>query len=395
MYITTSVPRTNDSGEIFQLQNSANKLAGLQRYETVSQPTYLSRWEQACFKYLFPGAFDASIDVGELQLLGTFGFSILLNIVSVHLNVFGGHTATGITSTDVAAMAVFIFEYVVVVSTFLLALLIAGEAWWTRKLSTDTAVDLVEVTQQVSGFSALKIVRLVSPQLVTGWIFPLFQNARSTAELARGACLAFGWLVCVGFSCLAVVLKVSQVGFVTKIALTEWTFSQFLLLFGLVLNLAKVDASYDTEMASLLRSLHCHFAGPGGPASLNEKSEGLYSKFLKFVGVERPKSFEYFEAIFDEHFGTEMESCDADKIRRFINFLAFLLKLDCQLLSRLLHMIRSPLSMYVAARADFQSAVTVEDVECAIRRADPCGSYIKSGEELSPDAFFLFFRCTV
>ena len=386
-----------------QVPHAHRRMAHLTKLSGRNAPPYIiPEYEQACFKYIFREAFDAGIDVEELQALGTLIGSMVVNIVVVSLNVFQTDAATesDVLTTQIAAQVVFIAEFSIVIGMTLCALMVIVEVLFTKQVSTDTAVDFVDLTSLVGTFSVFQVVNVVSPTVVINRILPLYTQARGPLGYLRAGVTTIIWLMLCLLACLAVVLKVSQVGFTGTVHITDWTTAQFLKMFGLFLNLAKVDKSYDAELSTLLKSLHQHYYGPGGPDSLDRKSEGWYSRLMDFLDIDRSNTYEYFEAVFNHHFGEEdpEDLTFRERCRKAINFGAFISKLNTSFLARYLQMIQSPLPPYASQREEFhhyriEAHNNLEGMEAVIKQADPEGDDIADMAFFDPHLFRLTYAC--
>ena len=373
---------------------------------------FITAWQQTCLKYIFPGAFEERIDFMELVAIAILFGSVILNIVMVSINVFGTQVDSEVSSIRVTGNVIFIFELVIVYILFVCLVCVVIHGLIRKRVGTNFVVDVVDLAKSVAAFSVLKSVRVVSVSFIQENLVPRFTHAVSCFDYFKAFLAVAVWLVMVVVTGGAVLIKVSQVYFTGVIPVQEWTLQQVILIIGLVSNLAKVDTSYAAETEALLSAVHKHYCGPGGPDSLNPTEEGLYSKVLTRIGVERP-SFEFFESVFEYHFGQldnkrmqhRRRSASAEEAYRSskryrslkaFNFMAFVLHIDNQSLRRYLQMVDSPLKFYADGRKAFSACVYDRDIpgmEMMLWRSDPEYELTLVRGERFPNTFRLTFTC--
>ena len=358
-------------------------------------------WNQAAFKYVFNDAFDTALDVGELQALSALIAGVVINVVVVTYNIFNVPPSNFI-STTIAAHIVFFSEFIFVGLAFIIMFATIVHTLFKNKITTGFAVDVVDMARFVGEFSSLQTIRLVSPVVVVGFVLPYITEARTTREYVRGIFVVLAWAIAVVLAGLCVVIKTSQVSFSAQAPLTGWTVQNYLVMVGLMLNLAKVDSSYDAVSVALLESVHRHFIGPGQiVVSKADKSRSLFSKAMKFIGVERDAIFTFFGTVFNYHFGTDNTLTDADlsfseRMRKTLNFMSFVAKLDNRMLERFLEMVESPMYHYQVGRrmfAESHASGDVSGMEMAVWLCDPLGDEAFKMEAKFPDAFGIVFEC--
>jgi hypothetical protein len=233
------------------------------------------------------------------------------------------------------------------------------------------------------------------------YILPFFTEARTTKEYLRAVFVLLAWCGGVLASALCLVLKVSQVSFAGSTPVSAWTFTNFAVMFGLLLNLAKVDSSYDAVSGALLEAIHKHYIGPGNVlVSKTDKSRSLFAKVMKLAGIERDALFTFFGTVFNYHFGentlNEVDMPLKHRLRKTANFMSFVAKLDNRMLERFLEMVESPMLHYQVGRRVFQESLRDGDVsgmEMAVWLCDPLSDEAYNMARKYPHAFHITYQC--
>lgn len=363
-------------------------------------------WNQSCFKYVFHDAFEETLDWGEIQALAALVVSMGINVTVVVLNVFVNTPQFHWASTQIAAQLVFIVEFALVMIMFAFLVIAIIQAILTNRANTGFAVDCVQIARFVGEFSALQVVRLVSPIVVVDGVLPFIIEARTTKDYIKAFAVIFAWCAGCFLAALTVVIKVSQVMFVNEgDLLISWTATQFMVILGLVLNLTKIDRSYDSVTESLLECVHKHYIGPGELVEHEDDiSRTIYAALLRCLDIDRSASFTFFSSVFNYHFGDNndegvvaAELTWQERAAKVLNFMSFIAKLDNRLLQRYLEMVDSPQYHYVYGRQMFSKCLAEGDVsgmEMAVWLCDPFSDEVYRLYKKYPDAFKVMFNCT-
>jgi hypothetical protein len=361
-------------------------------------------WDQACFKYLFHGAFESSIDPGELQVLVSLIVALIINVVVVALNVFQSERNLDKPSMQIAANIVFTGEFVLINGILLMLLIMILQCAIQRRFTTGFAINIFELFSTGGNFSTLQIVRLFSPVVILNWLLPMAQTARTKRDWAKFIFFIVVWLVGCVLAVLTVLLKVTQVGFVATNDLGAWTFSEYLLVLGLVLNIAKVDTSYDAVNISLLQTIHDHYTGPPMiNLERRHRGPGWFYYMNTAVGIDRTRLYAFFSTVFDYHFGEENDGLAdeetmtvGERVGKMLNFLSFVAQLDNSMLERLLDMQRSPMHHFEVGRQMFQQALEEGDIcgmEFAVSMCDPLSDTVHRLRRKFPKSFHVVLEC--
>ena len=355
-------------------------------------------WDQFVVEYLFPEAFEDDIDYAEFFALAMQFGTMLLNIVMVGINVFSNDIDNPSYTIRVLSFAVFIAELAVVWLSFLLFIVVALDGLCQASVGTNYVVDLVDLSTFTGAFSAFKVIAYASPSRMIKMLGARWQTAYGCCDYLAIVGLIFWWLIGFAFATAVLVLKVTQVDFAFNKELPDWTWMEFIQLFGLANNLSGIDLSYSALTGALFDALHNHYCGPGGPISPSTSREGLFTRMKKGLGLENAsRSYEFIECIFDYNFKFS-RSTSLEKAAHSFNFMSFLLRLDATKLRQLLQMTRSPLDYYSSERRQFDKALKADDEEGmldALRRADPLSrevSGVGKGHKLLP-RFHLYYTC--
>ena len=352
---------------------------------------HVSPFDQACMKYIFASSFSEDLEFEDFAAIVVLGVSMLINLASVVSNVVTA--ASGGQST--LSTIVFSVECFVVYANFSLLIAVAIDTIRNEKYGCDTAADALFLCNNVTSFSVLRLLSYASPSAASRVILQQLHNARDWQDRLAVAYVILKLLAAFAIAIAAVVLKLPQV-FFTALPVSQWTASQWLQLIGLVLNLSKIDRSYETETKILLGAVHQHYMPPGGPKDRDDRELGLYSKLLQTFHIEEELTFEVFEVIFDFHFGVNFVDNVEGKKMKFWNFLAFLIQLDNDKLRKYLQMTQSMAPHFESGRKAFQAAVLEQDalaMDLALWRTDPTQDCVIDLEEAHPELFRTVYTC--
>ncbi|PWV02526.1 hypothetical protein C4B63_2g153 [Trypanosoma cruzi] len=372
-----------------------------QRYlREINRPHTISLWDQACVGHLFPGMFEGTIDAIELFHILKMLVMIAINSVTVAVNVFYG--TTSVSSLEWAkpmSRVVFIIEFLVVYFFFFFLIVVMLHAIAYGNVGANLAGDIAALSERITSFSSLRVVAIVSPDFAINNIFPIVQNAVSVSEYLRAALFFVLWLCACVLAMAAVVLKVTQIEFASTLSISSWTFGEFIQLVGLTMNLARVNDSYETETQVLLDAVHRHFCSPGMPKDSFNRVECLYTRLCDYLSLPRPKKYEFFDAIFDYHFKLAQEQKNIPlpmKLRKMLNYLAFILRTDNAVLRRLLQMSQSPLPFFQMGRDAFFQCFNENDelgMLVAVWRSDPASLPVKLFGMENKGVFNITYKC--
>ncbi|EKF31772.1 hypothetical protein MOQ_004388 [Trypanosoma cruzi marinkellei] len=372
-----------------------------QRYlREINRPHNISLWDQACVGHLFPGMFEGTIDAMELFHLLKMLVMVVINSATVAINVF--HETTSVSSlewTKPMSRVVFLIEFLVVYFFLLFLIVVILHAIACGNVGANLAGDIAALSEKITSFSALRVVAIVSPSFAINNIFPIIQNAMSVSEYLRAAFFFVLWLCACVLATAAVVLKVTQIEFASTLSISSWTIGEFIRLVGLTMNLARVNDSYETETQLLLDAVHRHFCSPGMPKVSFNRVECLYTRICDHLSLPRPKKYEYFDAIFEYHFKLAQEQKNMPllmKLRKMLNYLAFILRMENAVLRRLLQMSQSPLPFFQMGRDAFFQCFNEQDelgMLVAVWRSDPASLPVKMFGMENKGVFNITYKC--
>ncbi|RNF16470.1 uncharacterized protein Tco025E_05171 [Trypanosoma conorhini] len=351
-----------------------------QRYlREINRPYIISLWDQACLGYLFPGMFEGNIDAMELFHILKMVLMVATNSVTVAINVFHG-TTTSLNFLDWARTmsgVVFFSEFLVVYSLLVFLLVVIVQATLCGNVGAKLAGDIAALSNRISTFSAFRVVAIVSPAFAVNRILPIFQRAMSLADYLRAVIFLLLWLCACVLAMAAVMLKMTQISFTSTQSITNWSLGEFIQLIGLTMNLARLDDSYTTETQVLLDAVHHHFCSPGIPKDGLNRMECLYTRVCDYLSLPRPTNYAHFDVIFNYHFKYKQEPEEMTlrmKLRKMLNYLAFVLRMDNAVLRRFLQMSQSPIPFFQMGRDAFVQSFKEQDelgMLVAVWRSDP------------------------
>ncbi|ESL10678.1 hypothetical protein TRSC58_01584 [Trypanosoma rangeli SC58] len=344
--------------------------------------------------------FEGKIDAMELFHLLKMVLMVTINSVTVAINVFYGTTASKnfLDWAKTMSGVVFFSEFLVVYTLFLFLIIVTLHAIVCDNVGAKLAGDIAALSNRISTFSTFRVVAIVSPAFAINHIFPIFQNAMTLTDYLRAVVLFLLWLCACVLAMAAVMLKMTQISFTSSHSITNWSLSEFIQLIGLTMNLARLDDSYTTETEVLLDAVHHHFCSPGIPRGLN-RVECLYTRICDFLSLSRPTNYEYFDVIFNYHFKYKQNPEKMTiymKLRKMLNYLAFVLRMDNSVLRRLLQMSQSPLPFFRMGRDAFVQSFREHDelgMLIAVWRSDPASVPVKMFARENKKGFDVTYIC--
>lgn len=240
-------------------------------------------------------------------------------------------------------MIIFVFYgEMIIVNCLLLAIsLTLVQSFASGLFSTDVCVEVTYLADQLSRFSALQSIGLLTPNYFFCRVVVLFK----TKSIGVGLLGVLAWLLGCGLAACSVLVKISQISFVSTRDIREWGVDDYIQVAGFLVNLAKVDQSERTELKTLLDCVHKHFAGPGGPQSMDIGAEPLTMKLRRKLGGGT-LFVEFFEALYSHH------GNHANMMMKGTNFIAFIGRISPSSLRRYLQMATSPLPYYRRIREE-------------------------------------------
>ncbi|ORC92067.1 uncharacterized protein TM35_000042810 [Trypanosoma theileri] len=350
-----------------------------QRYAGFTNKSYrIPLWDQSCLKYIFGDTFEGTIELEELFSIGKMIIMMAVNCITVAINVFHDTSSKkSLLWIVMTAKVVFCIEFAIVYFFVFFLLCVIVEAVARDNVGTSLAVDIAALTNRISTFSALRFISMASPAFVIETTLRIIQNSFTKRDYLKLLLFSVVWLATCLFAGAAVVMKVTQIDFTSTKNINDWSLTEYIQLVGLIMNLARVDDSYMTETCVLLDGVNRHFCPPGKPRDRLGRSECLYTRFCYFFGIARYAKYEYFDVIFDYHFDFDSRRKKMTmrvKIRKMLNYLAFILRMDNSVLRRFLQMTRSSLPFYEKGRNAFMVSFREDDIvgmDIALWRSDP------------------------